>query len=184
MPLGKIMPSENMKHLAYKSILEVEHFFDSYLEKENINLPLVFKEKGIWVAYYDDYSIGIFFLPKEEQQRIKNNVELGLPAFPSFFVSNQNKPENIPIGIEAVGTCNYFASNHSSNLIAFVIYPGASFTVVDHFHEIKDKSGNEFKYRVDLAFLLGTLPDEQWDKFKLRLLELLHSSMDVWNSIL
>ena len=68
-------------------------------------------------------------------------------------------------------------------MIAFDICAGASFTVVDHFHELKDSSGQEFKYRIDLAFFLGTVPDEQWDNFEPRLSELLHHSLDVWRSM-
>jgi hypothetical protein len=177
------MPSENTKDIASKSIEVVKHFFSTLPDDEKEILPSVLKIGGIWFGNFDDYSIGIFYLSNDELQRVKGNINKGLPAFPGFFVSDQNRPAKTPVAIKAVGLCNYFASNHTSNLIAFDICPGASFIVVDHFHELKDSSGQEFKYRIDLALFLGTLPDEQWDEFKPRLLELLHYSLNVWRSV-
>ena len=59
---------------------------------------------------------------------------------------------------------------------------GSSFTVIDHFHELRDSSGQEFKYRIDLAFFLGILPNEQWENFETRLLELLQHTLNIWRS--
>lgn len=177
------MASENIKEIANQSIQTVEHFFANLLENEKALLPSVLKKDGTWFGNSDDYSLGIFFLTTDEFQRIKSNIEKGLPAFPGFFVSDSTKPANVPIAIKASGSCNYFASNHTSNLIAFNISPEASFTVIDHFHEVKDSSGQEFKYQVDLAFFLGIMSGEQWDKFKPRLLELLDYSLKVWKSM-
>ena len=177
------MPSENIKGLANNSIELIKHFFAGLPDDAKTILPSVFKTGGVWFGNFDDYTIGIFYLIEDELQRINNNINHGFPAFPGFFVSDANKPENVPIAIKAGGSCNYFASNHTSNMIAFDVCAGASFTVVDHFHELKDLSGQEFKYRVDLAFFLGTLPDERWDKVEPRLLELLHHSLDVWRSM-
>ncbi len=177
------MPSENIKGLVNKSIEVVKHYFANLPDDAKAILPSVFKIGGIWFGNFDDYSIGIFYLTNDELQRINGNINNGLPAFPGFFISDQNKPENVPVAIKAGGSCNYFASNHTSNIIAFEICAGASFTVVDHFHELKDSSGQEFKYQVDLAFFLGTLPDEQWDNFEPRLLELLQHSLDLWRSV-
>jgi hypothetical protein len=177
------MPSENIKALANNSIELVKHFFANLPEDVKIILPSVFKIEGVWFGNFDDYTIGIFYLSKDELERVNSNINHGLPAFPGFFVSDANKSEKVPIAIKAGGLCSYFASNHTSNMIAFNVCAGASFTVIDHFHELKDLNGQEFKYRVDLAFFLGTFTDERWDKFEPRLLELLHHSLDVWRSL-
>jgi len=177
------MPSENIKSLANNSIELVKNFFANLPDDMKKILPSVFKREGVWFGNFDDYTIGIFYLTKDELQRVNNNINHGFPAFPGFFVSYANKPEKVPIAIKAGGSCNYFASNHTSNMIAFDVCEQASFTVVDHFHELKDISGKEFKYRVDIAFFLGTVIDERWNNLQSRLLELLHHSLDVWRSM-
>ena len=65
-------------------------------------------------------------------------------------------------------------------MFAFCVKPGASFTVVDHFQEIRDVSGKEFKYKVDLAFVIGISNGETWESVKKKLEELLKHSINVW----
>jgi hypothetical protein len=107
----------------------------------------------------------------------------GIPAFPGFYVSDSNKPHSVPVAVKMEGSCNYFASCHTSNIIAFSICQGSSFTVIDHFHEIKSSSGQEFKYRVDLGFFLWILPNEEWAHFEKRLSGLLLHSLKTWKGI-
>jgi len=69
-------------------------------------------------------------------------------------------------------------------MFAFCVKPGASFTVVDHFQEIRDSSGMEFKYQVDLSFVLGIHHEEDWESVKTRLVELLDHSLNVWRKVI
>lgn len=177
------MPTENSRTNTLKAIEEITHFFANLTDKEKTILPSVLKMNGSWFSIYDDYSLGIFYITEKENDRVNKYLEKGFPAFPGFIISENKKSTDIPIAIVEKGKCNYFSSNHTSNLIAFKIFPESSFTVVNHIHEINDASGQKFKYHVDLAFFLGTLPNEDWDKLKIRLLELLQYSLNVWKTI-
>ena len=177
------MTFENTKALANKSIKLVEHFFNTLPDDIVNNIPTVLKTEGVWFGNFDDNTIGIFYLTKDEQERVKININNELTPFPGLFISDSNKSKNIPIAIKAGGLCGYYDSNHTVNMIAFNVCHGASFTLIDHFHELKDLNGKEFKYRVDLAFILGTFTDERWEEFEKRLLELLQHTLDVWRSM-
>lgn len=177
------MPSDAVKKIASKSVEFVKSFFANLSSEEKELLPPVLKTTGTWIANYDDFSVGIFYLTGHEMQRAVSNMNQGIPVFPGFYVSDSNRPENAPVAIRMEGSCNYFASCHTTNIIAFSICRGSSFTVIDHFHEIKVSSGQEFKYRVDLAFFLGVLPSEEWQQFRERLSALLHHSLNTWRGI-
>jgi len=135
------------------------------------------------MAQYDDATIGIFFLTKSELQRATNYQNRGFPAFPGFVVSESRKPASVPVAVDIGGSCNVFSSNHTTNMYAFSVKPGASFTVVDHFQEIRDSSGEEFKYPIDLAFVLAISQKEQWPDVEGRLSELLNHTMSVWRKL-
>ena len=177
------MPSNNVKNIANKSVEFVKSFFANLPSKERSILPSIFKNAGSWVGNFDDFTIGIFYLTHEEMQRAVKNMNQGIHAFPGFYVSEPNRKEKMPVAIKMAGSCNYFASCHTENIIAFSVCQGSSFTVIDHFHEIKDSSGQEFKYRVDLVFFLGILPNEEWQHFEKRLSELLLHSLNTWRGM-
>jgi len=174
------MPSDNVRNIASKSVEFVKSFFANLPHEERSFLPSIFKTAGSWLGNFDDFTIGIFYLTKEEMQRVVKKMNRRIHAFPGFYVSEPNRKEQMPVAIKMDGSCQYFSSCHTENIIAFSVYQGSSFTVVDHFHEIKVSSGQEFKYRVDLAFLLGLLPDEDWQQFEKRLSELLLHSLNTW----
>ena len=177
------MPSDNVRKIANKSVEFVKSFFANLPDEEKQILPRIFKTAGSWLGNFDDFTISIFYLTNEEMQRVVKNINQRIQGFPGFYISESNRKDKIPVAIKMEGSCNYFASCHTENIIAFSVCPGSSFTVIDHFHEIKDSSGKEFKYRVDLAFLLGILPDEKWPQFEKRLAELLHHSLDTWRHL-
>ncbi|NLD35355.1 MAG: hypothetical protein GX654_00625 [Desulfatiglans sp.] len=177
------MPSDNVRNIANKSVEFVKSFFANLPSEEKSILPSIFKTAGSWVGNFDDFTIGIFYLTHEEIQRAVKNMNQGIHAFPGFYVSEPNRKEKMPVAIKMAGSCNYFASCHTENIIAFSVCQGSSFTVIDHFHEIKDSSGQEFKYRVDLVFFLGLLPNEEWQQFKKRLSELLLHSLNTWRGM-
>lgn len=177
---GNTMPSDNVRNIANQSVEYVKSFFAKLSHEEKQFLPSIFKTEGSWLGNFDDFTIGIFYLTQEEMQRVVNNMNQGIHAFPGFYVSEPNRKDKMPVAIKMECECNYFASCHTENIIAFSVCQGSSFTVIDHFHEIKDSSGQEFKYRVDLAFLLGLLPNEDWQQFENRLSELLLHSLSTW----
>lgn len=176
------MPSDNVRNIANKSVEFVKSFFADLPSEEKSILPSIFKTVGSWVVNFDDFTIGIFYLIHEEMQRAVKNMNQRIPAFPGFYVS-EPKRKKIPVAIKMAGSCNYFASCHTENIVAFSVCQGSSFTVIDHFHEIKDSSGQEFKYRVDLVFFLGLLPNEEWQQFEKRLSELLLHSLNTWRGM-
>lgn len=174
------MPSRDVSDIAEKSVKFVRKFFSDLSPKDRSFLPPIFKSAGSWLGNFDKFTIGIFYLTNEEKQRVLTNIDRQIPAFPGFYVSEPNRKDDLPVAIKMEGDCNYFASCHTENIIAFSVCQGASFIVIDHFHEIKDSSGQEFKYPVHLAFLLGLLPKEEWKRFKNRLSELLQHSLSTW----
>lgn len=177
------MPSDNVKNIANKSVEFVKRFFSNLPSEDKTILPSIFKTTGTWVGNFDDFTIGIFYLTHEEMQRAVKNMNQGIHAFPGFYVSEPNRKEKMPVAIKMEGSCNYFASCHTENIIAFSVCQGSSFAVIDHFHEIKGSSGQEFKYRVDLVFFLGLLPNEEWQQFEIRLSELLLHSLNTWRGL-
>lgn len=177
------MPSDNVRNIANKSVEFVKSFFANLPSEDKSILPPIFKTAGSWLCNFDDFTIGIFYLTREEMQRVVKNMKQGIHAFPGFYVSEPNRKEEMPVAIRMDGSCNYFASCHTENIIAFNICQGSSFTVIDHFHEIKGSSGQEFKYRVDLVFFLGLLPNEEWQQFEKRLSELLLHSLNTWKGM-
>jgi hypothetical protein len=177
------MPSDNIRNIANKSVEFVKSFFANLSSEDKLILPPILQNAGSWLGNFDDFTIGIFFLTHEEMQRAVKNMDQRIPAFPGFYVSEPNRKEKTPVAIKMEGSCNYFASCHTSNIIAFSVCQGSSFTVLDHFHEIKDSSGQEFKYRIDLVFFLGILVNEEWQHFEKRLSELLLHSLNTWRGM-
>ena len=119
----------------------------------------------------------------KELKRVTEYQNNGWPPFPGFLISDEKRPQRSPVAVAISGSCNFFSSNRTSNMFAFCVKPGASFTVIDHFQEIKDVSGQEFKYKVDLAFIIGIAHEESWESIQKRLLELFKHSLNVWRDI-
>jgi len=179
-----LMKNDTRAELARQAVQYVQNFIDNLVQKGQTNLPKCLKTSGRWMANYTGSVLGIYFLTKEELKRVVEHQNKGLPPFPGFLISDELKPPNDASAILTDGTGNYFASNRTVNMWAFTVKPGASFTVVDHFHEIKDSStGHEFKFRVDLAFVLGLHKEEQWADLEQRLAELLSHTVEVWKKL-
>lgn len=167
--------------LAHKSLTFVEDFFNGLIRKGEDYLPACLRVKGSWMANYTDYVLGIYFLNEVELERVDRYHKQKWPPFPGFLVSEDSKPANETSAIGISGQCNYFVSNRTANMWAFTVSPGASFTVLDHFHEIKDSStGVVFNFKVDLAFVLGLQQEKKWADLKPRLSELLTYTVDAW----
>lgn len=177
------MAKNATKKIASKAIDQVKKFFDGLGVEERKFLPPTLKKPGTWIAQYDEAMIGIFYLTKSELKRVTSNQNKGFPAFPGFIVSEDKKPAGTPVAVAISGSCNLFSSNHTTNMYAFSVKAGASFIVVDHFQEIRDSSGEEFRYRVDLAFVIGIHQKEGWQKLEKRLSELLNHAMEVWKKL-
>jgi hypothetical protein len=172
-----------MKNIANNGIALANSFFGDLKDKGEITLPSVLKRPGRWMASYDDSTLGIFYIDRNELKRVSEYHNNGWPPFPGFLISDKNRSSDTPVAVTISGTCNIFSSNRTSNMFAFCVKPGATFTVVDHFQEIKDVSGQEFKYKVDLAFIIGIAQEEPWESIKRRLVELLEHSLEVWRNI-
>jgi len=169
-----------MKTIASNSIKLVARFFAEVTGEARNYLPPVLGTPGNWMASYDNHTLGIFFLDSESLKRVTAFQNKGWPPFPGFLISHATRPPGSPVAIEISGSCNVFSSIRAENMFSFSVKPGASFVVVDHFQEIKDSSGQEFKYKVDLAFVLGIIEDESWEKIQVRLGDLLRHSLDAW----
>jgi hypothetical protein len=178
------MKSLEMKNIASNAIKLVAGFFAGVKHGDRPSLPPVLKTPGRWIASYDNSTLGIFFLNEGALQRVTEYQNRGWPPFPGFLISDDQRPEGSPVAITISGSCNFFSSNRTSNMFAFCVKPGASFTVVDHFQEIRDSSGMEFKYQVDLSFVLGIHHEEDWESVKTRLVELLDHSLNVWRKVI
>lgn len=172
-----------MKNIATNAISLVDNFFAEIKHQDEITLPSVLKSPGRWIASYDNSTLGVFYLDNNELKRITEYQNNGWPPFPGFLISDKNRSSGSPVAVAISGSCNFFSSNRTSSMFAFCIKPGASFTVVDHFQEIKDVSGQEFKYKVDLAFIIGIAHEESWESIQKRFLELLEHSLNVWRNI-
>lgn len=172
-----------MKNIATNAISFVDNFFAEIKHQDEITLPSVLKSPGRWIASYDNSTLGVFYLDSNELKRITEYQKKGWPPFPGFLISDKNRPSDLQVAVAISGSRNFFSSNRTSNVFAFCVKPGASFTVVDHFQEIKDVSGQEVKYKVDLAFIIGIAHEESWESIEKRLLELLEHSLNVWHDI-
>lgn len=177
------MTNKVTEEIAKRAVQFVDRFFRNLPEVERDLVPSVLKSPGAWMVSYTESMLGIFHLDEAEQQRVKQYQSKGWPPFPGFMVSEDQKPANARVAMGGIGSCNFFSSNHTINLFAFEVSPGSSFTVVDHFHEIRGSSGEEFKYHVPLAFVLGIHQGEQWPDVERRLSELLSYSVSVWRKL-
>ena len=173
-----------MKIIAENATKLVNEFFIIITKQSNIAFPSVLKNHGRWLAAYENSFLGIFYIDNEEIKRAIQYQNDGWPIFPGFLVSEDKLQLGFPIAVTVSGSCNYFSSNRTSNMISFCVKPNASFTVVDHFQEIKDVSGKEFKYKVDLAFVIGISNGESWKSVEKRLKELLEHTLNVWRNSL
>lgn len=172
-----------MKSIAASSIKFVAHFFAALAGTDRNCLPPVLRTPGHWVASYDDYTLAIYFLDKEALKRVTDFQNKGWPPFPGFLMSDTTRPSGSPVAVQISGSCNVFSSNRTTNMFSFSVKQGASFVVVDHFQEIKDSSGQEFKYKVDLAFVLGINNNESCEGLRVRLSDLLQHSLEVWRQV-
>lgn len=172
-----------MKSIASNAIELVYKFFAEIKNQAESTLPSVLKDPGRWIASYDNSILGLFYLDNKELKRVTEYQNNGWPPFPGFLISDEKRPSGSPVAVAISGSCNFFSSNRTSNMFSFCVKPGSSFTVVDHFQEIKDVSGQEFKYKVDLAFVIGIIPEESWENVKKKLLELFEHSINVWRNM-
>jgi hypothetical protein len=177
------MNRNGMQEVAKHAIQLIVRFFSGLSGAERDLVPSVLKSAGTWMASFDESILGIFYLDESEQQRVEQYQERGWPPFPGFMVGEGKMPAGVQAAITMGGSCGFRSSNHTINLIAFEVSPRASFTVTDHFHEIRDSSGEEFKYHVALAFVLGISQGEQLTDVDHRLSELLEYSRDVWRKL-
>ncbi|MBW2063375.1 MAG: hypothetical protein JRJ03_00440 [Deltaproteobacteria bacterium] len=178
------MQNEIAPEMVKRAIHFVATFFKGLSNQDKDLLPQILKSDGDWMAAYDVSVLAIFFLGKATRRKVFENRREGWPPFPGLLVGSDRRPRNAPVAIEVGGTCNYFVSNHTANMFAFSVQPGASFTIVDHFHEVRDSStGKMFKYQVDIGFVLGISPEENWPDVEPRLKDLLRHTMDVWAKI-
>ncbi|MFH1146746.1 MAG: hypothetical protein V1736_03465 [Pseudomonadota bacterium] len=174
------MTQAQMKSIASNGIKLVAHFFADLTGVDRNCLPPVLRTPGHWMASYDNHTLGIFFLDRGSLKRVTDFQNKGWPPFPGFLISDATRPPGSPVAVEISGSCNVFSSIRTTNMFTFSVKPGASFVVVDHFQEIKDSSGQEFKYKVDLAFILGIIENESWEDLQIRLADLLQHSLKVW----
>jgi hypothetical protein len=177
------MSRKGMQKIAKHAVQLVVRFFRDLTVTERDLVPSVLRSAGTWMASFDESILGIFYLSESEQQRVKQYQERGWHPFPGFMVGEGKKPAGAPVAMKMGGSCKFLSSNHTSNLFAFEISPGSSFTVAVHFHEIRDSSVQEFIYHVALAFVLGISQGEQWPDVERRLSELLNYSMGVWRKL-
>ena len=177
------MSRMGMQKMAEHAVQLVERFFRDLTATETELVPSVLKSDGTWTASFDESILGLFYLNESERLTIKQNQKRGWPPFPGFMVGEGKKPAGAAVAMKMVGSCNFLSSNHTSNLIAFEVSPGSSFTVAEHFHEIRDASGEEFRFHVALAFVLGVSEGEDWPDVERRLSELLNYSMSVWRKL-
>ena len=178
------MTNDTRAELARQALQYVEIFINDLVKKGKTYLPEILRSYGRWIANYTGSILGIYFLKKDELKRATEYQNKGLSPFPGFLISEDLKPLSDASAIMISGTCDYFASNRTFNMWAFTVKPGASFTVVDHFHEVKDSStGQEFKFHVDLAFILGFNQEENWADLEPRLFKLLSHTVEVWKKI-
>jgi len=177
------MTSEKKENIAEQAVQFVMDYFVTLKPSDRDKLPSVLSSEGGWMASYDDATIGIFYLNKDAMKRVAEYQQKGWPPFPGFIVSEEKRSENYPVAVSKPGSRNVFMSNRTTNIIAFSVIPTSSFTVIDHFHEIKDSSGEEFKFKVDLAFVIGIQKDEEWHEVKARLSELLDHSVSFWRRL-
>ncbi len=177
------MDSEGLTPTAKHAISLVDDFFSNLAESDKRIVAPVILSQGIWIAKYDESLLGIFRLDTPQQERVRQFDVDGWPPFPGLMVAKDQRPRGPQVAIAISGKCGYFSSNHTSNLVAFEVSPGASFTIEAHYHEINDVSGHHFEYPVALAFVLGLLQSETWPQIERRLRELLDHTMGVWRSL-
>lgn len=170
------MSSSNIKQIATKAEQLVDGFFQKMDGSDIDFLPPIIKSEGQWVTFFDKYKIAILMLDKDALQRISEYLKKGWHPFPGFLVSQEENGNEQPAAIRMGGECGYFSSNKFSHTNAFWVEPGASFTVVNQYMEISP----DVKYSIDLGFVIGISPNEEWDSIEPRLTELLTHSLSIW----
>lgn len=178
-----IMQRTDINAIAKQSLDLVNNYFSELSPDDRAMLPPIFSTEAVWFCLFNEYSIGIFYLTSEEKERVDNNLKNQIQAFPGFYINEQNRKEGTRVAIKQEGSCNYYSSNYTSNIIAFSICPGSSFIVIDHFHEIIDSTENKHQFKVDLAYFLGLLPNEKLQDIENRLTDLLNHSLSIWRSM-
>ncbi len=177
------MEDQARKQTADHAMRLVDRFFASLSGPDKELVPSVLNSPGTWMASYDEWTLGVFFLDKRQKEIVEERQEREWPPFPGFFISKGNMPDGAKAAFGIEGHHSYLSSNHTSNLFALSVSPGSSCIVMDHFHEIRDSSGEEFKYQVALAFVLGISKAETWADIEVRLSELLKYGMSVWRRL-
>lgn len=178
------MKRDSKSELARQAIQYVEIFINNLVQEGVSYLPECLRNYGRWMANYSGTVLGLFFLSEEEMKRVVELQNQGLPPFPGFLISEDLKPPKDPTAILMGGTCNYFASNRTVNMWAFTVKPGSSFTVVDHYHEIKDSATNKvFSFKVDIAFIVGLEKEEKWFDLEPKISKLLSHTTEVWKKL-
>jgi hypothetical protein len=172
------MNDERIHEIAKKATQYIESFFKNLPATDKNFFPPILNLNGVWDAeIYTRNVLGFFYLTEREQSRIREYRQKGWPPFPGFLIDDEQKEQRVPAAIKVDGVCNSFISNRTKDLIAFHVGPKSSFIVEDHYHEIKDSSGPEFRYMIDFALIFGLQKQEKWSSLKPRLSDLLNHSL-------
>lgn len=157
----------------------VENFFNPDKEIPDYYPRVIREKKGVWIVNYSKFYICILNVPKDELDYDDSSGVIENP-FPAFLIGTNEDDKKFLAAIKVEGTCNYFASNSSSGMFAFKVGPKASFTVIDHMHEMQLPENKRIKYKVGLAFIIGLDVNEDYEKIKERFKELIDYSISVW----
>jgi hypothetical protein len=171
------MSDERVQEIAEKAIRYIKSFFQNLSITDKNLLPPVLNLNGVWFAIYTRNMLGFFYLTEGEQRRVQEYHQKGWPPFPGFLIDDEQKEQRVIAAIKVEGVCNSFISNRTKDLIAFQVGPKSSFIIENHYHEIKDSSGLEFRYKIDFALILGLQKLEKWSSLKPRLSNLLNHSL-------
>ncbi len=167
-------------NISKSAIQLIEAYLHSLNAEDSAALPKIFQKVGKWIAVHDQSILSIFYLDPSDQNKIVEFQKKGWNPFPAFFVPTG---QDGPVAFRMGGTNGFFNSNRVSNMYAFKVQPGASFTVSGHFQEVTAPSGEKIQYKISLAFVLGLNENEQWESIEKRLKSLLENTMQNWKRV-
>ena len=174
------METEAAEEVTQRAVQSVQNFFNQHIDDSHAVFPDVLGNSGVWMAICADQVLGIFFLSEAEQARVNACRQQGVHPFPGFVIGENERPSEQRAAYNVTTPFRFYSEKSSQDTFAFSLSGEGSCVVVDHRHEIADRSGKKVTYGVDLAFLLGHDAAEPWTEFELRLSSLLDYTLEVW----
>jgi hypothetical protein len=163
--------SEKIKDILRRRLLSlpigVKVGFPSILTNEPVS----------WLTFGDDKLMGVIFIDKADQERIRINSERNIQPFPGLITTDKSVPAAIRL---ENSRNNIFSNCNVTNSISFSIGPDCTIIILDHSQVLKGTEIGDIEYKISLSYIVSFGNEITYDNVYEYLEDLIAYSIKQW----